>query len=381
MKPQPLPSLQILRGIAALLVLLFHITEQYQERFGNSFSWGLFRRGWCGLDLFFVLSGFIIGHIHGDDLDRAGSLRPYIFKRLIRIYPFSWCVLSGAIAGGFILPQFASDRERSLEVLLRSWFLIPGRGLPVLGVAWTLCHEMFFYAVFAIMLSVGRQWAWRVFGVWLAGTFWYSLAHRNFEWPLSAESTASSVDIALKFVLNPLNLEFGFGVALAAGFEWKTLLGWRWLALSLGLAFLLWGKGLTVALGVVLTPHLARVVVYGLAGICLVIYGANGDASREFGKSRGRIITSAQWLAVPSRLLHAVGDASYSLYLIHYPLLVIGCILMKRWIAPSPSLLTWLGFGMVFAVTVAGVITHRLLERPLLRLGRRIFLAPARFHE
>src|SRR3954454_3990840 len=89
-------SLQGLRGVAALLVLLAHSSTiagsgKYLD---HDPTHGLFLFGSSGVYLFFVLSGFIIAHVHADDVGRPGAAGRYLWRRFARIYPFYWVVLA-----------------------------------------------------------------------------------------------------------------------------------------------------------------------------------------------------------------------------------------------------------------------------------------------
>src|SRR5262249_9117978 len=85
-RPQ-LDGIQAARGIAALLVVAFHLTGLSQRLWNQTFAGGFFAFGWAAVDLFFVLSGFIIYYVHGRDIVRPERLRPYAWRRFARIYP------------------------------------------------------------------------------------------------------------------------------------------------------------------------------------------------------------------------------------------------------------------------------------------------------
>src|SRR5690349_9010218 len=87
-----LNSLQICRGLAALLVLLFHATFMSQTYLDYRPLDGVFRFGYSGVDFFFVLSGFIIFWAHHGELGHPTALRPYVRRRFVRIYPLYWIV-------------------------------------------------------------------------------------------------------------------------------------------------------------------------------------------------------------------------------------------------------------------------------------------------
>lgn len=82
-----LPSLQVCRGIAAILVAFVHATAQYERNMPVSFLANWFTFGHSGVDFFFVLSGFIIWFIHSEDIGKPNRFKNFALKRLARIYP------------------------------------------------------------------------------------------------------------------------------------------------------------------------------------------------------------------------------------------------------------------------------------------------------
>ena len=368
--PRTWVSLQYVRGLAALLVVGFHVSEQMENRLGQSFLGGALRFGWCGLDLFFVLSGFIMAWIHGGEVGVPERLGAYLRKRAQRIYPLYWSLLLPATLVAFLIPQFATDRERSIDVLIRSWLLLPIRGLPLLGVAWTLCHEVFFYLMFGLLIALPRAGRWGVWTVWLTGTAIAGATVNAGRWPLESDST--SPPLWLAFLFNPLNLEFVAGCALGG---WLRRPGEGAKSLSIELPARPWGLLLLLpALGILATwarlqsalltalpPSLARAVVVGGAGLWVLAVLLRWEASRDARRSMPIFLAP----------LAAIGNASYSIYLVHYPLLVVAGVVLKKMDRQGavPSLVT--GFGLIALVVLAGVVWHHAVEKPILRWVRR----------
>jgi exopolysaccharide production protein ExoZ len=141
-----LSSLQLFRGIAAVLVILHHSTTILKQSTGKEFVWGIFEPfGSHGVDFFFVLSGFIILYAHYNDIGKA-NLVQYFKKRFVRIYPVYWIRVIPLIPILFLFPAIgAQGTETELSVIIESVLLIPNETPPFLGVAWTLTHEILFY--------------------------------------------------------------------------------------------------------------------------------------------------------------------------------------------------------------------------------------------
>lgn len=257
-----------MRGLAALLVLIYHVD--------------FLRSGFAGVDIFFVISGFIISKV-----GTGQSASTFFANRLIRIVPLYWTVtlLMCAVS---LIPGAFHQFTFSLSSLLKSLFFIPysdqsGNVWPLLVPGWTLNYEMFFYIVFAACLAAGRT------GMVLPLLLIF----------VGIGAASSPADPILQTYTNPILLEFAAGVALARMSE-----GFR--SYSLGMTLLAVGAvGMVLAafVGVDQDPsRWMRILCLGLPAIALVA----GALSVE---------QSGEWTDLPS--LQSLGDASYSLYLLH----------------------------------------------------------------
>src|SRR6195952_3032676 len=151
-----LDTLEALRGIAALLVVLYHLQYIFIARTGIVPFGGLFGSGDRGVDLFFVLSGFIIMIAHRNDTGSTVRLMPYLYKRACRIFPSVWIMTS--VAAVLYACHFGgAGKMAKLEPwnIAASALLLPQNGPALVNVTWTLKYEIFFYAVFALLI-VGR---------------------------------------------------------------------------------------------------------------------------------------------------------------------------------------------------------------------------------
>lgn len=202
-------SLQIGRGLAALAVVLFHArlgTDAFVAKLPPAIE-GLLARGNLGVDFFFILSGFIILHVHLDDAPTLAALRSYTLKRLTRIFvPYLPVALVVAIAYCVLPGLSGAPRDWGWFTTLT---LLPSGSEPALNVAWTLVHEMMFYLLFVVFFC-GRPIFLLVMGLWTCAMI-YQAAH-----PVAISSPVVSV------ALNPINLEFVFGMVCAAAFRaWR----------------------------------------------------------------------------------------------------------------------------------------------------------------
>ncbi|MBY0563441.1 MAG: acyltransferase [Hyphomonadaceae bacterium] len=269
-------SIQYLRAIAALAVVVFHALEATDHKFPI---------GAAGVDIFFVISGFIMAGLVSEPDVRPGS---FIWRRLVRIVPLYWVVTLCAAAIGWVRPDFFYRLDPSFENILWSLAFLPhasDRGVtPVLWQGWTLEYEMFFYALCALaVLAVSHRLKILVGVLSL-------LVLLGLVAPLSGPM--------LLTYTNPLLLEFVFGVALGAA--------WRANALPTGgVAWLLLGSGFAAYAGQVFLPAGFtgyRVIDWGVPAF-LIVAGALG--LERAGK------------APVSKMGLLFGDASYSIYLTH----------------------------------------------------------------
>lgn len=163
--PTALPPLTSIRGIAALAVVFFHIHETFLAADLRFFRW--FESGWLGVDLFFVLSGFIMAHVYTDApvLGRASAFSvTFLRARLARIYPLHLATLMATLALVLVLPGFGARYPHYFGIdsfvlnllLMQNWGLI---GASWNMVSWSISAEWFMYLLFPVML-MARQAVW-----------------------------------------------------------------------------------------------------------------------------------------------------------------------------------------------------------------------------
>jgi exopolysaccharide production protein ExoZ len=328
-----LNGIQYLRALAALSVVGFHASEQ----FGGSF-----RLGAAGVDIFFVISGFIMWTTARDS--RPGA---FWLRRLIRVGPIYWfytLLLVGlALAPGGLTARVTVTPEAVLKSLL---FIPYDNGLtgiqPLLLQGWTLNFEMFFYLLFGLGLLLPRA-----LRLWvLAGLLGLAV--------VAGTLRLSAGPLYLTYT-DPILLEFLFGLGLAALLPRLPLPPALCAALiaAAAAAFVLetwtgWNGG-------------PRVLAYGLPAAALIagLVGLEPLIHRR-----------------PNRTLALIGDASYSLYLSHpFVLKGVAIGLSAAGLRASDSVPVALLFAVVAtaAALVFAIASYRLLERPLGRvLGRAL---------
>lgn len=153
-------GIQVLRLIAALLVVITHITFYNHERLDQNVN--IWSFGAIGVDIFFVISGFIMVATSGIYDGKPVNWKDFVKKRILRIVPMYWIATSIKVLALLSVPAMVLHAELDLSRILMSYFFLPqfnpaGRFEPLLGVGWTLIYEMFFYAFFALALFLNRN--------------------------------------------------------------------------------------------------------------------------------------------------------------------------------------------------------------------------------
>ncbi len=325
-------SIQYLRGVAALMVLAFHISV-IVPNVGWSFPGGA-----IGVDLFFVISGFVM-YISGRDLQPSA----FISKRLMRIIPLYWSVtllvafvgLNGGVQFGLSVP--VEDLVRSLLFIAYENPDALPRVSPIVNQGWSLNIEMMFYAIFAFALAVRPQALLPILSISII-----SLVIIGF--------FATRDMPILWFYTKPRLLEFVGGLVLA-----KLVVEQRF-ALPRPLAAAM----IFIGLAIILSDRLgdASPIISEVMPVILIVAGV-----LEFEKAIARR---------PIPFLTLLGDASYSIYLTH--VLAIGVMIKVMSMAPGiPPLLQ---HALMFCIcTVVGIVVYIAYERPLGKMLSRWFKA------
>jgi len=330
--------LQVYRGIAALLVVMFHLNQMSTERLNQVTFFNLFYSGWSGVDYFFVLSGFIMVYVHRSAIGKKEQLKSFLVKRAVRIYPIYWIITLTVLCFFLVIPGFANNLDLNLGNVILSLLLIPQKDKPILDVGWTLTYEIYFYVLFSIAIWLKPKHSRVLISAWLLVTILHFCKIVKFPDDL----------FFLKTVFGDMNLEFVLGcLAAYIVIKYKNKIGkYRWILFgiaNLGYVILLmliaWGN---IGFG--------RVTTFGVLAALLIIAASSIDL-KDSPK-------------IPDILIF-LGDASYSIFLTHSPVISASTkILQKANLGKyfdgffAPALLA------VFAV-VFGCIFYSLIEKPL----------------
>lgn len=150
-------SLEIGRGVAALLVVLYHFGSICDKYIGATPSLSSpFRGGHAGVEYFFTLSGFIIYYNHVGDIGKREKFVTFFKKRFIRIIPMYWLVISLMTLAFIINPRWGVEKNLSFINVVMDYLLLPREGPILLPPAWTLEREFLFYAIFSISMLLPK---------------------------------------------------------------------------------------------------------------------------------------------------------------------------------------------------------------------------------
>jgi peptidoglycan/LPS O-acetylase OafA/YrhL len=329
-------QIQALRAAAAIAVVLIHFNHVWLLLSGNPDGPHVLYPLASGVDLFFVISGFIMVHSSEKLFARPGAWRMFLFRRLARIVPLYWITT-------FLLIVFART-EFGTERAFTSLFFIPheanGVMTPINGVGWTLNFEMFFYVLFALAVSLPKRFA--VLAVCAALLSITVLGHVLV--PTSAQ---------LRFWSDPIILEFAFGAGLA-------LLYGRCLQLptTLRIVLVVGGFAAVWLSQPGMAPSGNRFLLWGLPAAAIFAGAVFGSRAEGLGK-----MTAAA---------NIIGDASYAIYLIH-PLATTAIVVTWAYF----HLPIWIELPLVFVATiVVSIFAHRFIEKKTTKALRRLIEGP-----
>lgn len=337
-EPRQILAIQYLRALAALAVVVVHNLERSDYPFVV---------GEAGVDLFFVISGFVMWTLADA---QQPSAQVFLWRRIIRIVPLYWAATLVAIVGARLKPGFFWNYDVGFDNVWKSLLFIPhnvasGGWNPVVGQGWTLTYEMFFYVLFAFALLAKARWRFFVPGAMLLLLVAGGVYRRNDD-PVWLTYT------------NPLLLEFLAGIALGA--LWRRASAReaaRPGAWAGGVALLTLGFGaLAVESAMHWMPVHDRSLIWGIPAVFIV----SGALALERAGRVPRL-----------RLPLLLGDASYSIYLLHAFVTLLVYDLIPG-INPTAQMLVATPLSAAI-----GIASYLLYERPVTGWFKRLGRAPA----
>ena len=201
-----LQLIQVLRGIASLLVVLLHCTANSSESLHQTFLGNFFSFGGAGVDIFFVLSGFIITYTNLKFIGQPDYFNFFIKRRIVRIYPTYWIIISLFLLLQVMLPSFYKTHfSFDIKNILSTFLLFPGHAM-VNGVSWTLSYEIFFYILFSLSFFIpAKKWSFYLAMLYAVVIILLPASGYNFK----------NENSWLNLLTYPMNVEFFMGVVAA----------------------------------------------------------------------------------------------------------------------------------------------------------------------
>ncbi|GAA0284484.1 acyltransferase [Alteraurantiacibacter aestuarii] len=342
--PGEIATIQYLRGFAAVLVLLYHLSQQWAP-VGGIPALEVMR---SGVDVFFVISGFVM--VWSTDKGSRLSAGTFMARRIARVAPLYWVITSAVVLVLLLAPGAIGWTGTNIWHIIASYLFLPavnpliGAIYPVVPLGWTLLFEMFFYAMFALAILLGGRVPRRVMAILITSML-----------ALVALGKAVALPVALAFYARPILLEFVFGVIVGLVFKGPILPGGARSHLPY---YVIAFAGLFLLLFLPDMPNSWRALRFGIPS-ALMVYGF------------------VHIQAAPSALWHRMGDMSYSLYLIHYPIVVaFGAAwhgAFSQYGLPAYAL--FMAAGTAISL-IFGYLCWLLVELPLIDSARRRLRRP-----
>ena len=323
-------SVQYMRAIAAMLVVLHHTAWKAEQYSTNPLDW--FHVGSLGIDLFFIISGYIMSYTVEQKKVNFGT---FIQARIRRIIPLYWVLTSLALIIFIIMPDKVNSSGGETNILL-SYLLLPTPDSYLVKNGWTLSYEFYFYFIFALSLS-------------LKTTYRFFLPIFIILTLLLIHLYLSPEKHLIRFLTAPLLIEFAFGIAVFQLLKRKSF-----------------GHSIGVSLIIISILLLIFINDYPLEGYPHAVFFAIPSLLFFTGMVILEPLFQKKQHNKLSKFFKIVGDSSYSLYLVHpFSLVASSIILSKVGIADFGYLFV----GLLFVIAlIVGHLCYVYLEKKLLKI-------------
>ena len=336
-------SIQFLRGFAALAVVVHHTGGYVKRYFEPTLLFeDKFSIGFAGVDLFFVISGFIIHFTSKNYLNNPSKLKEYLKKRFIRVYPIYWIITTILFISSWLIVEildkniFSIGYPNTLIAYIQTYLLLPLH-FAINPVTWTLSYELFFYLCFAILIISERLWI--IPALILAVSFYNIFIN-----------IPEIVEVKLNyfnFIFSGYNFEFMFGFLIYPLYEKIKLSN------IISVILLIISISIIALFGYDIGDYdsYKRVLTFGLPSglILLSLLNLENNNAISFPK-----------------ITLTLGDASYALYLIHFPMM----LLMNK----IPQILgynfsaiqeVWYSYFIIISMVISSIYVHKWIEMPV----------------
>ncbi len=332
-------NIQGLRGLAVLMVVFEHMNTIEKKYSQSDYILPVFFEiGGFGIDLFFLISGFIMVAVTRGSFRSKVGIQKFIYHRITRIYPLYWVYTFIVLFVWLIFPHMVNNSQGNQVNIFASILLAPQSLSPLVMQGWTLIHEVYFYLIFSIFLFFPKNKFLFGLFVWAVIVF-----IGNF---LSYNNPFSSV------YFSPLTFEFIAGCLIGKLYFSRELKGDPTLIALMALIFWLVSYFLYGIEG-----GWSRVFIFG-APASLALYSA--------------LLYEKRYTIVAPKWLCKIGDASYSIYLSH--ILVLSAVGVIWRLSSADEYLNNMVMLLIMFVSVifVGYFSFRFIERPVLKITQLV---------
>jgi exopolysaccharide production protein ExoZ len=318
---------QSLRGIAALMVLFFHMAPHWALVPQLEAASKLMRWGFSGVDIFFVLSGFVVYKSGVTSIPKYGFL-DFIKKRFARIYTTYWATFILVTALSIVVLK---EYPKSTEQVVRSFFLLyPKFWDNWIAVAWSLTYELYFYFILGLLLIFPKKYQAKAI---IAATLYFVLW--NCYWLYFHTEKVLADAHPLRFIFGGFIIEFLCGALIGVLFNRRREF-FRNITLTYPLALT------AVFCGFLLGSQshffnqveIMRAASYGVMALSVLLIALNLEHCKY----------------KPPKFLVMIGDSSFSLYLLHSILLGIFGTIRHRYFGNHPD--SWLFLSILAPIFI-----------------------------
>lgn len=344
--------IQSLRGVAALMVLCFHLAPHWETTFPLSFLSNAMRWGFSGVDIFFTLSGFVV-YKTAKRAIYQNRLLEFIKHRLLRVYLGYWTILIFFAIGSILYLQRPLPEVK--KAIFSVFLLYPNIWDNWLTPAWSLSFELIFYAWIVVIILSNRL---RPHVVIAYSILFLSIW--NVSWIVFDRNLIYNGLQPIRYVFNAFGIEFLMGALIYELYESRGELKFRSeLMFPLANALILVGFVVASTSPLFNNIEILRIGSLGLAGLGFLLLFLHFESSKR----------------VPPRWLVAIGDASYSLYLLHTFLLDVFATArnhLSQILTPEWANLLYL-VAIPISIVLFSIMWYRIVERPLLKWALQKF--------
>lgn len=318
-----------------------HFTVAAHERWGSTLFGGFFNFGDAGVDIFFVLSGFIMTYTVKKSLNNSANFSTFLKRRFVRIFPIYWIIISGFLLLQILLPSFYPNKfPFSVSELLSTYFLLPGHTM-VNGVSWTLSYELFFYFLFSLAFLIkNKQTLWALSILYIIAIIVLPLLQVN----------TQTGNRWINLIAYSMNIEFFMGIATALLIPKLDAKFARPLLAAGVVLFLASAISINYS-GSILPGAFNRVLIFGFPSRLILTGIVRYELSNYYNVHNIFVL---------------LGEASYSLYLIHLPFVVAFITILSRY-KPFNFVSGHLLFLFsIIIVSAVSIFFYKLVEKPII---------------